>query len=292
MLVARGHYVAAISRSQRQPYHRFAGWEKAETVHADRKSLERDGEFGRFMASLECDVVIDLICFDIESAGQIVDALRGRVRQFVHCGTLWVHGNPSHRPYDETSPREPFGDYGIRKAEIERYLLDQARSGFPATILHPGHITGSGWNPINPAGHLDPIVFERLRAGETVLLPDDGEATLQHVHAEDVARAFDLAVERPGAATGEAFHVAARSPVTMRGYAEEAAAWFGRRASLEFLPFDEWSQTVSERDAALTRDHVMHSPHASIAKAEHLLGFTPRYSAVEACRSAVLGEGL
>src|SRR5678815_5797125 len=83
----------------------------------------------------------DSICFDRASASQLVDALRSRVKHFIHCGTLWVHGVPRTRPYDETAPREPFGEYGIRKAEIEKYLLDQSSRGFPATILHPGHIT-------------------------------------------------------------------------------------------------------------------------------------------------------
>jgi nucleoside-diphosphate-sugar epimerase len=291
MLVARGHAVVAISRSLRQPYHRFQGWDEAEVVHADRTTLENEGRFGRFIATLSCDIVIDLICFDAGSASQIVEALHDRVSLFVHCGTLWVHGDPPRRPYDETSPREPFGDYGIRKAEIERYLLEKAAHGFPATILHPGHITGPGWNPINPAGNLDPGVFDTLREGLQLTLPGDGSATLQHVHAEDVARAFDLAVMNGTAAIGESFHVAAREPVTMRDYAEQAARWYGREADLRFLPFDEWSETVTERDAWLTRDHILHSPHASIAKAERLLGFAPRYSAVEACRAAVSGKG-
>ncbi len=292
MLAAQGHEVVAVSRSRREPYHRFAGWEKAEVVQADRTALERDGEFGAFVAALDCDVIVDLICFEVESAMQLVDGLRGRVKQLVHCGTLWVHGDPPVRPYDETSPRDPFGDYGIRKAAIERYLLDEAARGFPATILHPGHITGPGWNPINPAGNLDPLIWEKLRLGETLALPGDGSATLQHVHAEDVARVFDLAIARPEAAIGESFHVASRLPVTMRDYAEAAAAWFGKEANLAFLPLEEWSRKVSERDLALTRDHMLHSPYASIAKAERLLGFVPRYSAVEACRSAVLDEGL
>lgn len=287
MLAARGHEVLAVSRSLRQPYHQFDGWKQAERVHADRAALEKSGEFGAFVAALKCDVVVDLICFDVDSAAQLVDSLRDRIELFVHCGTLWVHGDPPVRPYHETSPREPFGDYGVRKAAIERYLLEEASRGFPATALHPGHITGPGWNPINPAGNLDPAVFEKLRTGSPLVLPDDGSATLQHVHAEDVARAFDLAVANPGAAAGEAFHVAAREPVSLRAYAEEAAGWFGQTAQLEFLPFGEWSETVSEHDAWLTRDHMMHSPHASIAKAERILGFAPRYSAVEACRAAV-----
>ncbi|MEP6906029.1 MAG: NAD(P)-dependent oxidoreductase [Gemmatimonadales bacterium] len=217
----------------------------------------------------------------------LVNALRGRVEVFVHCGTLWVHGVPRERPYDETAPREPFGEYGIRKAHIESFLLEAANEGFPASVLHPGHITGPGWNPVNPAGNLDTSVFDSLARGDRVSLPDDGSATLQHVHADDVAQAFMLALSHRDAAIGEAFHIAAAEPITLRGYAEAAASWFGRKANLDFLPWDQWQTTVSEADAAITLDHVMHSPHASIEKARRVLGFKPQYSATAAARDAV-----
>ena len=286
-LVNRGHDVIAVSRGNREPYQRIDGWDKAQHVIVDRVEAERDGSFGGLIRDLGADAVIDLICFDMESAQHLVDALRGSVRHFIHCGTLWVHGVPRSRPYDETAKREPFGDYGIRKAEIEQFLLDEASLGFPATVLHPGHITGPGWNPINPAGNLDPTVFDRLSRGEPLDLPDDGMATLQHVHADDVAQAFELAIDQPSNSIGESFHVAAREPVTMRSYAEAAPAWWGREANLRFLPFAEWETTVSDYDAALTRDHAIHSPFASVEKARRVLGFEPRFTAVEAVRDAL-----
>ncbi|MHB8838367.1 MAG: NAD-dependent epimerase/dehydratase family protein [Gemmatimonadaceae bacterium] len=287
-LVRAGHSVAAVSRGLRQPYHESAEWQAVERVIVDRAAAERDESFGRTIAALRGDVVVDLTCFTLESATHLVDALRGAVGLFVHCGTLWVHGVPRTRPYDETAPREPFGEYGIRKAAIERFLLEASTSGFPATVLHPGHITGPGWAPINPAGHLDPRVFDALASGEQVCLPDDGLATLQHVHADDVAQAFERAVAHGDAAIGEAFHVAADAPVTMRAYAETAAGWFGREARLAFLPWEAWRTTASEGDAALARDHVLHSPRASIAKAKRMLGFAPRYTALDAAREAVM----
>jgi len=287
-LVNEGHEVVAVSRGTRRPYHHSPEWQSVEHVILDRSGAEGDGSFGRAIANLRGDAVIDLICFDLDSARHLVDALRDRIEIFVHCGTLWVHGVPRERPYDESAPREPFGQYGIRKAEIERFLLDAATEGFPASVLHPGHITGPGWVPINPAGNLDTGVFDSLARGERVVLPDEGSATLQHVHADDVAQAFALAIVRRDVAIGEAFHVAAAEPVTLRAYAEEAASWFGREANLGFLPWDEWRLSVSERDAEITLDHVVHSPQASIDKARTILGFEPRYTATRAAREAVL----
>ncbi len=280
----------AVSRGTRKPYQRLPGWDLARQVTLDRVAAEMDGSFGSRISELRPDAVIDLICFHRDSALHLVEALRGEVQHFIHCGTLWVHGVPPSRPYDESAPRKPFGDYGIRKAEIERFLLDEASQGFPATVLHPGHITGPGWNPINPAGNLDRGVFDQLSRGDVVTLPDDGMATLQHVHASDVAEAFALAIDKPAASIGESFHVAWREPVTLRSYAEDAAAWWGRDADLRFLPWAEWKDTVSENDAALTRDHILHSPCASVDKAQRVLGFEPRFTAVEAARDAVRGS--
>ena len=286
-LVRAGHDVVAISRGDREPYQPFAEWDVVERVVIDRSEAERDGSFGKRISDIDADAVIDLICFDRSSASHLVTELRSRVKHFIHCGTLWVHGVPRTRPYDETATREPFGDYGIRKAEIETYLLDESSRGFPATILHPGHITGPGWDPINPAGNLSRDVFERLAYGEALDLPGDGLATLQHVHADDVAHAFELAIAQPDKSIGQSFHVAAREPVTMRSYAETVAWWFGHRAEIELRPWDEWKADKSERSIALTYDHLTHSPHASIAKAERVLGFKPRYSAVDAVRDAL-----
>ena len=286
-LVRDGHETVAVSRGLRKPYHDAEEWNAVENVTMDRAALERDGSYGSRVASLKADVVIDLICFEESGARMLVDALRDRVGLLVHCGTLWVHGLPRSCPVTERAPREPFGEYGVRKAAIEQYLLEEAAGGFPVTMLHPGHISGPGWAPINPAGNLDVHVFEKLARGETLMLPDDGGARLQHVHASDVAQAFALAVSHPAQAMGNAFHVAAREPVTMRDYAVQAARWFGREAKLEFAPFDEWAATVSEDDAKITRDHVLHSPCASIDKACSLLGFDPKYSAVGAAKDAV-----
>jgi nucleoside-diphosphate-sugar epimerase len=289
-LVNGGHEVVAVSRGARRPYHDSPEWQSVQHVTLDRTAAERDGSFGTAIASLRGDAVVDLICFDLDSATHLVDALRDRIQMLVHCGTLWVHGVPHKRPYDESEPRNPFGEYGIRKAEIERFLLDAATDGFPASVLHPGHITGPGWNPINPVGNLDTSVFDSLARGDRVALPDDGTATLQHVHADDVAQAFALALSHREVAVGEAFHIAAAEPVTMRAYAEAAASWFGREANLDFLPWDEWRMTGREEDAAVTRDHLLHSPHASIDKARIALGFEPKYSATAAAREAVSGR--
>ena len=287
-LVEAGYEVTAMSRGQREPYQPHAAWKSVRQLTIDREAAERTGAFGRQVAELQPDVVIDMICFEPESARHLVEALRGRVQHFLHCGTIWIHGPSVQVPTTETQPRRPFGDYGIKKAAIEAYLLDQARRyGFPATLLHPGHIVGPGWAPLNPAGHFNPEVFSRLGRGETLALPNLGLETVHHVHADDVAQAFMQALAHRSAAVGESFHAVSPAALTLRGYAEAAAAWFGQPARLEFLPWEAWRQTVPAEEAAATWDHIAHSPNCSIAKAERLLNYRPRYSSLQAVREAV-----
>src|SRR5215212_5587617 len=287
-LVEAGHRVVSISRGQREPYQVHPSWQSVEQLTLDREAEEAEGTFGARVLGMEPDVVVDMICFTPESARQLVEALPGRVRHFLHCGTIWVHGHSTQVPTTEDQARHPFGEYGVQKAGIEAYLLDEARrSGFPATILHPEHIVGPGWSPVNPAGNFDPGVFERLYRGDELALPNFGMETVHHVHADDVAQAFVLALLNWSVAVGESFHAVSPGALTLRGYAEAVAGWFGRRARLRFVPWEEWREGVSGEKAEGTWDHIAHSPNCSIAKAGRLLGYEPRYSSLQAVRESL-----
>jgi len=287
-LVEAGHEVINICRNQREPYQPHKAWTQVQTVTIDRDQADQQGTFGQQIAALAPDVVIDMICFTLASARQITEALQGKVQHFLHCGTIWVHGTSAVVPTTETQPRQPFGEYGTQKAAIEAYLLREARqNGFPATMLHPGHIVGPGWNPLNPAGHFNPAVFAILARGETLVLPNFGMETVHHVHADDVAQIFMQALANHSVAIGESFHAVSSAALTLRGYAEAMAACFGQPARLAFQPWESWSKTVTQAEAQATWEHIARSPNCNIAKAERLLNYHPRYSSLQAVQESV-----
>ena len=287
-LVEAGLSVVNVSRAQRQPYHPHPAWREVRQVDLDRAAEEKAGTFGEKIAGLEPDVIIDLTCYLIESARLLVESLRGRISHFLHCGTIWVHGLAVETPATEEQPREPLEEYGCRKAAIEAYLLQEARrTRFPATILHPGHLVGVGWTPINPVGNFNPDVFSALARGDEVTLPNFGRECLHHVHADDVAQAFVASLTNWSSAAGESFHVVSPAALTLLGYARSVARWFGQDARLKFLPWQEWKETVSEKDAQITWGHIAHSSNCSIRKAQRLLGYQPRYTSLEAIRESV-----
>lgn len=287
-LIEDGHTVLCVSRGRKTPYRAHSAWKAIRNVELDRDAEEAAGAFGEKIAALDAQIVIDLTCYRPESAEQLVDALVGRIEHLLHCGTIWVHGPSSEVPTTEEASRTAFGDYGLRKLAIEQYLLSRARrDSFPATILHPGHLVGTGWNPINPQANFNPAIFSDLAQGKTLTLPNLGMETVHHVHADDVAQAFQCAIARRSVALGESFHVVSPAAITLRGFAERMASWFGRPSHLSFLPWEEWKATVSEKDAKATWDHIAHSPNCSIAKARNLLGYAPRYTSLEAVQEAV-----
>jgi nucleoside-diphosphate-sugar epimerase len=279
-----GHDVVCVSRGLKKPYQDHAAWLSIQHVEIDRAVEEAAGNFGESIAKLDAEVVIDLTCYRLESARNLVEALRGRVGHLLHCGTIWVHGPSVEVPTTEAAPRKPFGDYGQRKAAIEAYLLTET---IPITILHPGHLVGPGWAPINPAGNFNPEIFSKLVQGKPIVLPNIGMETVHHVHADDVAQCFVQAMNRRSSALGESFHVVSPAALTLRGYAESVGDWFGHAAQLQFLPWEQWRTEVSGRDAAVTWDHIAHSPNCSITKARSHLGYEPRYSSLEAVRESL-----
>lgn len=287
-LVQAGHQVICVSRGESTSYLPHRAWDTVERIMIDRSATEQDGTFGALIAELQPDVVIDMICFTLESCQHLVDALRGKVQHFLHCGTIWIHGHSAVVPTTEDAPRQPFGDYGIQKSAIESYLMDQARRHhFPTTAIHPGHIVGPGHIPINPVGNKNLKVYQAFADGDQICLPNLGLETLHHVHADDVAQLFMLAMSNWSLSVGESFHVVSSGAMTTRGYAQALSTWFGHEADLTFLSWDEWKTTVSEAESVATWDHIAHSPNASIAKAIRMLNYHPRYTSLEAVFESV-----
>jgi nucleoside-diphosphate-sugar epimerase len=177
---------------------------------------------------------------------------------------------------DDTSP--PIGEYGTQKAAIAELLAaETASGGLITTVLQPGHISGPGWTPIGPLGNLDPGVWYALSAGQEIAVPGLGAELMHHVHADDVAQAFQLAVEHRDAAAGESFNVVAPSALTARGFLAIAAGWFGQTAKIRSVTWAEFRSGTTAEFADASWGHLSRSQYASIEKARTLLGYAPAF---------------
>lgn len=288
-LLAAGHDVVAVSRGTREPYTATPMWNWVERVQLDRDTEEAAGTFGKKIAALKGDVVVDLISFEPKSTISLIEAIRDDVQHYLYCASIWCHGSASVVPATEDLPRFPICNYGRNKAATEAWLHEQYRtSGLPETVVMPGHITGPGWNCINPCGNFDARVWGKVVRGEQITLPNFGMECLHHVHADDVAQVFANAISHRQQALGESFHAVAPAAITLKGLAEAMYQAFGHKGEVAFLPWEEWCAQVD--DPAFiksTSSHLLHSDSYSCEKARRLIDYMPRYSIVQACTECV-----
>ena len=190
-LVEAGYEVTAISRGNQESYTKdWPQWKEVRHIKADRRAMAADGTFGAMIAEMKPDVVCDLVAykpFEMEDLAGALTAME-TPPHLLQVGTIWVYGSKLWTPVTENHPHTDTSEYGTLKTWIENYLMDLNGQGkLPTTVIHPGHICGKGWLPINPQGNLNPQVYADIRAGKPILLPDDGQATLHHVHSDDIA---------------------------------------------------------------------------------------------------------
>ncbi len=289
-LVKAGYKVVNVSRGNSKPYKEDSTWKEVEHIIIDREAEDKNGTFGRKIAELNADIVIDLITFKAESTYQIVEALKGtNISQYLFCSSIWAHGHATVVPAPEDLPRFPLEDYGINKAKSEAYLHEQYRKyHFPETVVMPGHITGAGWNCINPTGNLDPMVFQKIGRGEEIVIPNMGMETVHHVHADDVAQVFMNSITFRGQALGESFHAVAPHAMTLLGFAEAMFDWFGTERRISFLPWKEWCEYTNVQSFInSTYSHVAHSDNYSIEKGRRLINYNPRFTILQAVQESV-----
>ena len=287
-LVRAGHEVISITRGTSRAYVDAPEWSQVQQVVADREQEDADGTFPARIGRLHPDVVIDLVCFTVESAAALVERLRGETGHLIECGSVWRCGRSAQVPATETTMTPPIGEYGIQKELIAQLLkAETASGGLATTSLHPGHIVGPGWVPIGPVGNRDPTVWQTLAVGRPLRIPGLGAETLHHVHADDVALAFELAVSHRDRAAGEDFNITSPAALSVRGFAQAAARWFGEEATLESVSWDEFAQNTTAEYAHSSWEHLDRSPCFSIQKAHDVLGYTPQHSSLDTVRESV-----
>nr|MBQ4318290.1 NAD(P)-dependent oxidoreductase [Clostridia bacterium] len=287
-LVSEGYKVIAIARGGRKAYTADEPeWKEVEFVQADRKAMCADGTFGKLVASYKPDVVCDTIAYKRHESEELCEALEDNVHM-VQIGTIWIYDYKLEVPVCEGHPHNGKTEYGIGKTAIENYLMAlAAEKRMKCTVIHPGHISGRGWLPINPQGNLNIQVYEDIYHGREVLLPDYGMPTIHHVHSYDIAGLIAACLSQPEKSNGEVFHSVTPKAVTLRGFAEQLYAHYGHEPKLSFMRWEQFKNVVSARDADCTWDHIRRSPSCSMEKAKQILGFVPKYTTMETIYDAL-----
>lgn len=288
-LVVRGHEVIAVMRGNRQPYgYEESIWNKVQTVHMSREELYSSD----LIEKTNADVICDLIAFDLEGVKKIVSKIHNDAF-YVQIGSIWMYENKEYLPVDENHPKNAQQEYGKQKGLIENYLFEKvARGELRTTVVHPGHVSGKEWQPINPQGNLDFSIFEKIRDGKEIVLPYDGLGTLQHIHSADLANIILACMEKQEISNGQAFIAVAEKAMTLRAITENLFRYFGHTPNIRYLEWKAFAEAVGEQNAMVTWDHISHSPCCTPLKAQTLLGVEIKYSILEIFYEYIKGLGL
>ena len=257
-------------------------------VTADREAEDAEGTFGGRIAALRPEAVIDLICFTAASARQL---RRGAAPVAPAAGALRDHLGARPRAAGA-------GDRGRAPHRLRRVRHGQGRDRGTAAPGDPGgRRPGRGAAPRSHqraglAGH-HPGREPRPRR---VDCPGDGPAA--RAARPRARRPAPRARRRRGAGV-RARAVPARGDrrqLPRGGRAgDDAAGPGGRRGargsaasrSWTSSSWDEFARRAGPGHAEVTREHTSRSITASIARAREVLGYAPRYSALDALHEAL-----
>lgn len=243
------------------------------------------GSLEQATAGRSWDAVVDMAAFAPSNGVQLLDAFRGRTGQILFCSTSCVYGGPAAElPIHETSPRSPFGMYGINKAAIESILLESSgREGTHTTVLRPSYTTGEG---ATACGILfDDALVSRMRSGLPVLLMDDGRCPWAIAHTSDVARGFVAAIGNPKA-HGNDYHLTSHEHTDWNGVYATLAEAAGGVARIEHVP-SAWLRQVAPRRSLGTWFIYRFPSVYDNSKAERDLGFRTTVPLLETFRRQI-----
>jgi dihydroflavonol-4-reductase len=221
-------------------------------------------------------------------ATQIItaDALQHGVQHFIYSSSTEAIGSVTSIPGDETSPYNPYYEYGKTKQLAEQWLKEkQQTAGLPLTILRPTGVYGPG-DVYVTLSTVRAVAHRKLR-----VLPGKGDSYIHFTYVDDIVQGFQRTIEKPKQALDETFILASDEYITYKEMFTIVANLLDippptRSIPLSlakaYLSYIQWNNKRKGID-----DFVMHTSLIDTmktnraytnTKAKKILGFTPQYN--------------
>lgn len=228
-LLTRGDEVVLMHRGTTTPF-----GDRVTSLRCDRNDVEA---VQAVLSGQRFDVVYDNV-YDWQrgtTPEQVLAAARAAapgLTRYVFTSSVAVY--PNGGEYTEDSPLVPEQHpnvYGAQKANTERALFAlHASEGVPVCTLRPAFIYGA-----HNAFDRETFFWDRLLDGRPIIVPEDGQATMQWVWADDIARAA-IAAAHTSAAIGQAYNLCNYPPITQLEFVQLLARVAGVDARLVHVP--------------------------------------------------------
>ena len=221
---------------------------------------------------------------------EIVRKYASNLHHYIHCSSTGGYAPLPFVPCDETAP---YGGFGANSGWAQKRTVDNLvlkaflDEGFPATVIRPCYITGSGMIPLDNLGgrredFIKDIIEERI-----LDLPNDGQALLQPIHIKDLAHSFLLAMEHPYS-KGQVYNICLDHAVPFTKYIELNAAALGRKARINLMPLEDMIEKhkdeINETWLRFAATHMCFT----IEKARRELGYVPSHTPEDAIQETAV----
>ncbi len=141
-------------------------------------------------------------------------AIKHKVKKFVHASTGSVYGEPIYFPTDEKHPTNPVSFYGASKLAAEKYVhIFHHLYGLNTTILRYFHVYGNR-QEFSDYGGVISIFTSRLSEGKTPIIFGTGRQERSFTYVKDVVRA-NLLVAIRNQTNGQIYNCASAIKITI-----------------------------------------------------------------------------
>ncbi len=226
----------------------------------------------------------DIYSTDIEGTRTVMqESVKAGVGRVIHISTTAVYGIPDHHPLFETDRLYGVGPYGEAKVAAEKVCEEFRGGGTAVSILRPKSFIGPERLGVFA------LFYEWAREGHNFPILGRGDNPYQYLDVEDLCDLIWLCSTLPSDVVDDTFNVGAEkygSPRTdfqaVLDYAghgrhvvsipvRPAVAILRMLEALHLSPLYKWIYETVDKESFV-----------SIEKAVRVLGFSPKYSNVDA----------
>lgn len=222
----------------------------------------------------------DIFSTDIDGTRNVLQAsLDHGVERAIHVSSTAVYGIPDHHPLLEDDKLEGVGPYGIAKVQAEEVCRQFRAKGLCVPIVRPKSFVGPERLGVFA------LLYDWAKDGRGFPMIGNGRNRYQLLDVEDLCQAIYLCATLEREIVNDTFNIGAKEFTTMKedyqavldraGFNKQirtfpAAPMIWTLRFLELLrisPLYKWVYETAATDSFV-----------SIEKAEHVLGYAPRFS--------------
>ena len=210
------------------------------------------------------------------------------LRHYIHCSSTGGYTPLPFIPCNETACYKGFarGTGWDAKRIVDNKVMELFREyGFPATVIRPCYITGTGMLPLDNLGGRRKDFIADIIAEKTLDLPDDGRALLQPIHVKDLANSFYLSIFHPDASIGQIYNICLDHAFMLNDYLALTASAFNKKAVINYMSVDamleKYGENINPTGLRFLAEHMCFSIEKAMRDLEYKPEHTPEDAVIE-----------